>query len=112
MVPLQCEFFALEGLSLCCGDTSGFARAQPDPADSWCVLTMYDRRNNLSLQVAWMSAVSRGSGLRDGDSRNVRFYEAPSHGQPVLYFDVKSIGAKASPISPARCCARPGVGFC
>jgi chromosome partitioning protein len=90
MVPLQCEFFALEGLSQLL-KTVERVRRTLNP-----VLTMFDRRNNLSTQVA--SDVRSFMGERVYDTmipRNVRISEAPSHGLPVLVYDVKSLGAQA-----------------
>jgi chromosome partitioning protein len=97
MVPLQCEFFALEGLSLLLRTIERIRQAlNPILQIHGVVLTMYDRRNNLSQQVA--TDVRSFLGDRVYDTvipRNVRISEAPSHGQPVLYYDVKSVGAKA-----------------
>jgi chromosome partitioning protein len=87
MVPLQCEFFALEGLSQLLKTVLQV---------HGIVLTMFDRRNNLSTQVA--SDVRSFMGERVYDTmipRNVRISEAPSHGLPVLVYDVKSLGAQA-----------------
>jgi len=97
LVPLQCEFFALEGLSLLL-NTVDLVRRGFNPALELqgIVLTMYDRRNNLSQQVV--------ADVRDtmGDKvyqtvipRNVRISEAPSHGKPVLLYDARSAGAIA-----------------
>ena len=97
IVPLQCEFFALEGLSQLLR-TVDRVRAQLNPGLEvlGVVLTMYDTRNNLSDQVA---ADVRGF-LRDKvyDTvipRNVRVSEAPSHGKPVLLYDMNCAGAQA-----------------
>ncbi len=97
MVPLQCEFFALEGLSLLLR-TIERVRSSFNPMLQvhGVVLTMFDRRNNLSEQVA--SDVRSFMGDRVYETmipRNVRVSEAPSHGKPVLLYDFKSLGAQA-----------------
>ena len=97
LVPLQCEFFALEGISQLM-HTVDLVRRHLNPrlALQGIVLTMYDRRNNLSELVA---ADARGF---FGDQvyetvipRNIRVSEAPSHGKPVLLYDYRSPGAQA-----------------
>jgi chromosome partitioning protein len=97
LVPLQCEFFALEGISHLVR-TIDFVRRGLNPTLvlQGIVLTMFDRRNNLSELVA---ADSRGF---FGDlvyetviPRNIRISEAPSHGKPVLLYDFRSSGAQA-----------------
>ncbi|QXM26078.1 ParA family protein [Elioraea tepida] len=97
LVPLQCEFFALEGISQIMRTIEMVRRGlNPSLALQGIVLTMFDRRNNLSDLVA---ADVRGF---FGDKvyetvipRNVRISEAPSHGKPVLLYDVRSAGAQA-----------------
>jgi chromosome partitioning protein len=97
MVPLQCEFFALEGISHLIATIDRVRQAfNPSLELQGIVLTMFDKRNNLSDQVA---ADVRGF---FGDKvyktiipRNVRISEAPSHGKPVLLYDHKSSGAEA-----------------
>jgi chromosome partitioning protein len=97
LVPLQCEFFALEGMSQITRTIERVKRAlNPGLVLDGIVLTMFDRRNNLSELVA---ADVRGF---FGDAvfetlipRNIRVSEAPSHGQPVLLYDFRSAGAQA-----------------
>jgi chromosome partitioning protein len=97
LVPLQCEFFALEGLSQLMRTIERVRQAlNPSLHVQGIVLTMYDRRNNLSDLVA---ADARGF---FGDQvyetvipRNIRVSEAPSHGKPVILYDYRSPGAQA-----------------
>jgi chromosome partitioning protein len=97
LVPLQCEFFALEGLSQLLRTVDQVKTAlNPRLEIQGVVLTMYDPRNNLSTQV---EADVRGF-LGDkvyGTTipRNVRVSEAPSHGKPVLLYDLKCAGSQA-----------------
>jgi chromosome partitioning protein len=97
LVPLQCEFFALEGISQVMRTIDLVKRGlNPSLALQGIVLTMFDRRNNLSDLVA---ADARGF---FGDQvyqtvipRNIRVSEAPSHGKPVILYDFRSPGAQA-----------------
>lgn len=97
LVPLQCEFFALEGLSqLMLTVKSVRAASNPALRIEGIVLTMYDRRNNLSGQVA--SDVRENLGALVYDTvipRNVRLSEAPSHAIPALIYDQTSSGSIA-----------------
>ena len=97
LVPLQCEFFALEGLSMLLRTIEKVRRTlNPMLRMQGIVLTMYDRRNNLSQQVATDVRSFMGDRVyKTIIPRNVRVSEAPSHGQPVLLYDVRSQGAKA-----------------
>jgi len=97
LVPLQCEFFALEGLSQLL-KTVEQVRGQlnPDLTIHGIVLTMYDARNNLSGQV--VADVREFMGRKVYDTiipRNVRVSEAPSYGKPVLVYDLKCSGSEA-----------------
>jgi len=97
LVPMQCEFYALEGLSSLVRTIERVKQTLNPALDiQGVVLTMFDKRNNLSNMVA--------ADVRDhfGDKvfetvipRNVRVSEAPSHGKPVLIYDVRSPGAQA-----------------
>lgn len=97
LVPLQCEFFALEGLSQLL-KTVEQVRVSLNPGLSihGIVLTMFDPRNNLSNQV--VADVRDFMGAKVYDTiipRNVRVSEAPSHGKPVLLYDLKCSGSQA-----------------
>ncbi|MDP6689456.1 MAG: ParA family protein [Alphaproteobacteria bacterium] len=97
VVPLQCEFFALEGLSMLMKTIerirSGF---NAELEIQGVVLTMYDKRNNLSDQVAQDVRDYLGDKVyRTIIPRNVRVSEAPSHGKPALLYDHKCAGSLA-----------------
>lgn len=97
LVPLQCEFFALEGISQLLRTIDRVKhRLNPALGLEGIVLTMVDRRNNLSEQV---SADVRGhfgtQVFETSIPRNIRITEAPSHGMPVLLYDFRSAGAQA-----------------
>jgi chromosome partitioning protein len=97
LVPLQCEFFALEGLSQLLR-TIELVRGSLNPAleIQGVVLTMYDKRNNLSEQVAVDVRQHLGEKVYQTIiPRNVRISEAPSHGLPALLYDLKSAGSQA-----------------
>ncbi len=97
LVPLQCEFFALEGLSQLLRTVERVRQSlNPILRVDGIVLTMYDRRNNLSEQVATDVRGLMGDRIYDTViPRNVRISEAPSHGKPVLLYDLRSPGARA-----------------
>ena len=97
LVPLQCEFFALEGLSQLL-QTVERVRVAFNPGLSilGVALTMFDRRNNLSQQVADDVRSCLGSAVfTTVVPRNVRLSEAPSHGLPALIYDLKCPGSEA-----------------
>jgi chromosome partitioning protein len=97
LIPLQCEYYALEGLANLV-ETVDLVRGQLNPRldIQGIVLTMADQRNNLARQV---EAEVRGhfgeKVYRTRIPRNVRLSEAPSHGQPILLYDIHSKGAVA-----------------
>jgi chromosome partitioning protein len=97
LVPLQCEFFALEGLSQLLKTVEQVKTTlNPTLSIHGIVLTMYDSRNNLSNQV--VADVRQFMGNKVYDTiipRNVRISEAPSYGKPVLVYDLKCVGSEA-----------------
>jgi chromosome partitioning protein len=97
LVPLQCEFFALEGLSQLMLTIRDVRRsANPDLRIEGVVLTMHDRRNRLTAQVEADARANMGElVMKTTIPRNVRISEAPSHALPVLNYDTASKGAEA-----------------
>lgn len=97
IVPLQCEFFALEGLSQLLQTIDRIrARFNPDLSILGVALTMYDRRNNLTEQVAQDVRTCLGEVVfKTVIPRNVRLSEAPSHGVPALIYDHRCPGSEA-----------------
>ena len=97
LIPLQCEFFALEGISQITRTIERIrGRLNPQLGLQGIVLTMFDRRNNLSELVASdVRSVFGAAVYETVIPRNVRISEAPSHGKPVLIYDLKSPGAQA-----------------
>ena len=97
LVPLQCEYFALEGLTELLSTVRRVAGAlNPTLAIDGILLTMYDDRMKLTRDVeAEVRAHFEAAVFRTVIPRNVRLAEAPSHGQPILQYDIKSRGAEA-----------------
>ena len=97
LVPLQCEYFALEGVSELVSTVERVrATLNPGLSIGGILLTMYDERTNLARDVA--EEVRRHFADKVYETvvpRNVRLAEAPSHGQPILLYDIKSRGAEA-----------------
>jgi chromosome partitioning protein len=97
LIPIQCEYYALEGLSQLLNTVKLVQRNfNPALAIDGVLLTMYDARLNLSRQVAdeakeYFGAQVFGITI----PRNVRLAEAPSFGKPILLYDVQSVGAKS-----------------
>ncbi|HYT04638.1 MAG TPA: AAA family ATPase [Gemmatimonadales bacterium] len=124
LIPIQCEYYALEGLSQLLNTVKLVQRNfNPTLAIAGVLLTMYDARLNLSNQVADEAKEYFGSQMFTITiPRNVRLAEAPSFGKPILLYDVQSVGAKsylavaqelirrvehAGPASPAPSAAEP-----
>jgi chromosome partitioning protein len=97
LVPLQCEFFALEGLSQLLHTVEQVkASLNPELSIHGIVLTMYDSRNSLSGQVVADVRANMGEAVYETIiPRNVRVSEAPSYGKPVLLYDFKCSGSQA-----------------
>ncbi len=97
LVPLQCEYYALEGVSELVATVRRIqAHLNPGLRIGGILLTMFDERTNLSRDVA--QEIRRHFEDRVYDSivpRNIRLAEAPSHGLPILHYDIKSRGADA-----------------
>lgn len=97
LVPLQCEFFALEGLSQLLHTVEQVKTSlNPELGIHGIALTMFDARNNLSNQVVEDVRAHMGDAVYETlIPRNVRVSEAPSHGKPVLLYDFKCAGSQA-----------------
>ncbi|HWP84847.1 MAG TPA: ParA family protein [Terriglobia bacterium] len=97
LVPIQCEYLALEGISALL-ETMERVKAGPNPGLELegIVLTMYDERTTLARQVASeLRQHFPDKVFETTVARNIRVAEAPSHGQPVLLYDLRSRGAEA-----------------
>jgi chromosome partitioning protein len=97
IIPLQCEYFALEGLSLIL-QTIGLVQKSMNPSLKICgiLLTMFDGRTKLSQEVVrQVTEYFRDRVFKTIVPRNVRLSEAPSHGLPVMYYDPTCIGARS-----------------
>ena len=97
LVPLQCEYYALEGLSKLLTTVKAIKkRLNPLLSRVDILLTMYDKRNNLSHQVAQEArALFKERVLKTVIPRNVRLSEAPSYGKPIILYDIRSQGAQS-----------------
>src|SRR5262249_17958842 len=97
LIPIQCEYFALEGVSELIETIQEIGRARSTALQiEGVLLTMFDDRTNLSHQV--MEDLRQFFGSRVFSTvipRNIRLGEAPSHGRPILLYDIKSKGAEA-----------------
>ncbi len=96
LIPLQCEYYALEGLSQLLKTVRAVKRSlNPSLRMAGILLTMHDSRNNLSLQVEEeVREHFKETVFKTIIPRNVRLSEAPSHGRPILLYDIKSSGAQ------------------
>ena len=105
LVPIQCEYYALEGLSQVLR-TVGLVRKKMNPSLELegVVFTMYDARTNLSLEV--VENVKNEKIYKTIIPRNVRLAEAPSHGMPINLYDSKSTGAESYRLLAAEVISR------
>ena len=96
LIPIQCEYYALEGLGKLLNTIRLIQRhLNPKLQIAGVLLTMYDRRLRLARQVAEEVKSYFGSKVyKTAITRNVRLAEAPSHGQPILLYDIMSPGAQ------------------
>ena len=97
LIPVQCEYYALEGLSQLLNTVHRIQQSvNPDLAIDGVLLTMYDARLNLSRQVVTDAREYFGPKVFDTIiPRNVRLAEAPSFGKPIVLYDIASVGAQA-----------------
>ena len=97
LIPLQCEYYALEGLSDLLKTVKAVKMGlNPMLAFTGILLTMYDKRNNLSQQVAnEVYDHFKGNVFETIIPRNVRLSEAPSHGAPIILYNIRSTGAQS-----------------
>lgn len=97
LIPLQCEYYALEGLSQLLDTVKAVRRAlNPKLGLDGILLTMHDKRNNLSQQVVEeVRGHFEGKVFNTVIPRNVRLSEAPSYGKPILLYDILSVGAQS-----------------
>ena len=97
LIPLQCEYYAMEGLSQLLNTTSLIKRRlNPNLEREGILLTMFDKRNNLSHQVEGEIRDHFGSEVfQQVIPRNVTLSEAPSHGKPVILYDINSVGSRS-----------------
>lgn len=97
LIPIQCEYYALEGLSQLINSVKNIKKAwNPDLEIEGICATMYDSRTNLSMQV--LEEVKKhfpDKVFKTPIPRNVRLSEAPSYGQPIIKYDITSKGAEA-----------------
>ena len=96
LIPIQCEYFALEGVSALMGTVQKVQKINRRLAIEGVVLTMLDARTNLGVQVAQeVRKVFKNKVYQTVIPRNVRLGEAPSHGLPINLYDPRSLGAQS-----------------
>src|SRR6185312_8743411 len=109
LIPMQCEYYALEGLSALLGTIEQIrVAANPQLEIEGILRTMFDPRNNLSNEVSAQLLMHFGDKVfRTVIPRNIRLAEAPSFGRPVLFHDKESRGGPRPPLKAARIPAAP-----
>jgi chromosome partitioning protein len=114
LIPLQCEYYALEGLSQLLNTVHLIQHSvNPTLAITGVLLTMYDARLNLSRQVAAEAREYFGGQVFETVvQRNVRLAEAPSFGKPIILYDVQSIGAQAYMAAAQELISREAASAC
>ena len=97
LIPIQCEYYALEGVGQLMNTIQLVKRnLNPNLEIQGVVLSMFDGRTNLSIQVVdEVKNYFKGKVYTTIIPRNVRLAEAPSHGRPIIYYDKRSKGAEA-----------------
>jgi chromosome partitioning protein len=97
LIPVQCEFYALEGLSHLIRTFQAIKKNfNPKLTIEGVVLTMYDKRYKLTEQVeAEVREIMKDYVFKTVIPRNVRLAEAPSHGKPAIIYDIKCVGSLA-----------------
>lgn len=112
IIPLQCEYYAMEGLSQLLKTIRLIKRyLNPELEIEGILLTMFDIRNNLSHQVAEeVQSHFKDKVFKTIIPRNVKLSEAPSHGKPILLYDINSKGAE-SYLNLAREILTNGIGY-
>ncbi|QKT03610.1 ParA family protein [Ectothiorhodospiraceae bacterium 2226] len=111
LIPMQCEYYALEGLSALLDTIERIARAaNPELTVEGVLRTMHDARNNLATDVSRQLETHFGNRVYETIvPRNVRLAEAPSYGLPALYYDNTSRGAQAYQALADEMLARAGI---
>jgi chromosome partitioning protein len=112
LIPLQCEYYALEGISQLLNTVHLVQRSLNEPlVIDGVLLTMYDARLNLSRQVAADAREYFGAKVFEAVvPRNVRLAEAPSFGRPIMLYDIASVGAQAYMSAARELMARNHAG--
>ena len=111
LVPIQCEYYALEGLSQIIQTVDLVKKKlNPNLELEGVVFTMYDARTNLSLEVVEnVKNYLKGTIYKTIIPRNVRLAEAPSHGMPINFYDTRSSGAESYRMLAAEVISRGDI---